>query len=334
MSASFWEPRLRADTIVGMRDAGRPVRFGHCLVSLKSYIGDCVMALPLFEEIEQHFSEVTYLAGGALQQVICQSKPDRRVIPANKTKHPLDVIKEAKWMRSQRFDATIIVNHSFRSALTTALAGIPIRVGHATELRSWALTHAIPYDQGEFESQSSLDLIRALGVSADGKVPTFSVTDHQRQRGAELVGNAMVGLQPGARFGAKQIPIPTCVELSKRLTAAGYKLCLLGGKDESQYAEPIIEATNGDAVDLIGKTSISETLGVLANLNLMIGGDTGLMHMAAAVDCPSLTIFGPTPIEKWGHNYGKHVAIQSPGDNMDNIRAEVILELALRQLSG
>ena len=325
---------MRTETIVGMRDVQREVRFGHCLVSLKSYIGDCVMALPLFEEIEQHFSRVTYLAGGALQQVICQAKPDRTVVPANKTKHPLEVVKEAQWMRSRRFDAAIIVNHSFRSALTTALAGIPVRVGHSTELRSWALTHAIPYDQGEFESQSSLDLIRALGVNAEGKVPTLPVTEQQRKHGEGLVGHASVGLQPGARFGAKQIPISTCVEVSKQLAAAGYTLCLLGGKDEAQYAEPILEATKGAAVDLIGKTTISETLGVLNNLQLMIGGDTGLMHLAAAVDCPSITVFGPTPIEKWGHNYGKHVAIQSPDANMDNIKADVIVGIALRQLSG
>ena len=97
------------------------------------------MALPLMDEIERHFARVTYLAGGVLAQVICQSNPSRRVIPAAKVKHPVEVWKEAQWMKSERFDVAIIVNHSFRSALTTALAGIPVRVGHAEVIYFGAL---------------------------------------------------------------------------------------------------------------------------------------------------------------------------------------------------
>jgi heptosyltransferase-2 len=317
-----------------MRDFQRTVQFGHCLVSLKSYIGDCVMALPLFEELEAHFAQVTFLAGGALQQVICQSNPNRRVVPAAKSKHPSAVWKEAQWMRSERFDAAFIVNHSFRSALTANLARIPVRVGHATELRSWALTHPVPYDQGEFESQSSLDLVRTIGVEAIGRMPELVVTATQRRRGQELANGAKIGIQPGARFGAKQIPIPVCIEVAQQLAAEGYSICLLGGNDEAQFAEPIEAAIKGSVENLVGKSSISETLGVLANLDLMIGSDTGLMHMAAAVDCPSITLFGPTPIEKWGHNYGNHVAIQAPGGSMDNIDASAILEIARRRLRG
>jgi ADP-heptose:LPS heptosyltransferase len=87
-------------------------------------------------------------------------------------------------------------------------------------------------------------------------------------------------------------------------------------------------------VNLVGKTGIRDSLGTLANLNLMIGSDTGLMHMAAAVGCPSITVFGPTPRAKWGHQYPPHQALQAEGGTMENTSAEAVLEAARRQLRG
>jgi len=311
-----------------------PIRYGHCLVSLKSYIGDCVMGLPTFQAIEERFERVTYLAGGAIPQVLWMPDRERRVVTSERCKTPSAVRREAAWMKSENFDAVLLVNHSFRSAITVKMAGIPVRVGHRTELRSMFLTHAVAYDETEFEAVSTSHLAAAIGISVPDQITTMPISDDERVRGNHFRDGATIGIQPGARFGAKQVPISVTIEIANALTRDGHRICLLGGKEEEGFAEELIAGMTDRPVNLVGKTGIRDSLGTLANLNLMIGSDTGLMHMAAAVGCPSITVFGPTPRAKWGHQYPPHQALQAEGGKMENTSAEAVLEAARRQLRG
>ncbi|MEZ0327383.1 MAG: glycosyltransferase family 9 protein, partial [Fimbriimonas sp.] len=65
----------------------------------------------------------------------------------------------------------------------------------------------------------------------------------------------------------------------------------------------------------------------------MIGADTGLMHMATAVGCPTVTIFGPTPAQKWGHTYGSNQVILAPEGDMSKVAPQTILEALKRALA-
>jgi len=292
------------------------------------------MGLPTFQAIEERFERVTYLAGGAIPQVLWMPDRERRVVTSERCKTPSAVRREAAWMKSENFDAVLLVNHSFRSAITVKMAGIPVRVGHRTELRSMFLTHAVAYDETEFEAVSTSHLAAAIGISVPDQITTMPISDDERVRGNHFRDGATIGIQPGARFGAKQVPISVTIEIANALTRDGHRICLLGGKEEEGFAEELIAGMTDRPVNLVGKTGIRDSLGTLANLNLMIGSDTGLMHMAAAVGCPSITVFGPTPRAKWGHQYPPHQALQAEGGKMENTSAEAVLEAARRQLRG
>jgi heptosyltransferase-2 len=292
------------------------------------------MGLPTFQAVEERFERVTYLAGGAIPQVLWMPDRERRVVTSERCKTPSAVRREAAWMKSENFDAVLLVNHSFRSAITVKMAGIPVRVGHRTELRSMFLTHAVAYDETEFEAVSTSHLAAAIGISVPDQITTMPISDDERVRGNHFRDGATIGIQPGARFGAKQVPISVTIEIANALTRDGHRICLLGGKEEEGFAEELIAGMTDRPVNLVGKTGIRDSLGTLANLNLMIGSDTGLMHMAAAVGCPSITVFGPTPRAKWGHQYRPHQALQAEGGKMENTSAEAVLEAARRQLRG
>jgi heptosyltransferase-2 len=292
------------------------------------------MGLPMFRALEERFERVTYLAGGAIPQVLWIPDRERRVVPGERCKTPGAVRNEAAWMKSENFDAVVLVNHSFRSAITTKLAGIPVRVGHRTELRSMFLTHPVAYDETEFEAHSTNQLVAPFGIKVADEIPTMPVSDDERVRGNYLRDGSTIGIQPGARFGAKQIPIATTIEIANALSRDGHRICLLGGKEEEGFADELIAGMTDKPVNLVGKTGIRDSLGTLANLNLMIGSDTGLMHMSAAVGCPSITVFGPTPLEKWGHRYPPHQAIQADAGKMENTSVDAVLEAARRQLQG
>lgn len=294
------------------------------LLSLKAYLGDAVMAAPLLDVLGREYRHVSVLTAPFVEPVLWA--PDRQFEyrPLMKDRSPWAVIRHALELRRGRFGVTVLLNRSFRAALVARLAGIPRRVGHASEGRTGLLTDAVPFDDEKFEAFCSLDLARALGLAAPDVLPRLAITEAEVRRGDEFRMGGSVGLQPGARFPEKQLPEPVLVEIARRLQMEGRKLVLLGGKDEQTDAAKLTAQLSEPVVDLVGKTALRETLGVLAGLDTMVGADTGVMHLGVGVGCPTVTVFGPTPYPKWAHLYAPHRAILAPERVMANVTTEAI----------
>lgn len=299
---------------------------------MKTYIGDAVMVAPILPPLETAFREVKILTYGVVDQVLWSPARERVFIKPPKTRSLAEVLRQAKELRRQRFDAALLINHSFRSALTVFLAGIPVRVGHDKEMRRRLLTHPVAYDEAVFEAWSSYDLLKPFGIDAERERPRLPITEEERRKGREMLQGATVGLQPGARYVEKQIPPDVTAAIGKALQADGHRIALLGGPDEAESADRMAELLGGNVVSLVGKTNVRGTLGALSELELMIGSDTGLMHLAAASGCPTVTVFGPTPARKWGHDYPPHSVLQAPDGQMANTSADAVLEAARRKL--
>lgn len=302
------------------------------LVSFKSYLGDAVMASPVLPALESQFSSVTCLTMGVVDQILAHPTAKRTFIRSKKVRKPNEVFAEAIYLRQERFQVAVIVNHSFRSALTALLAGIRVRVGHAQEFRGPLLSHPVVYGHDDYETQSCFDLLDKLRIPYEFSHPHLSVSEQEMSSVRPLVDGATVGLQPGARFGQKQIPIETSAEIANRLHREGQRVALFGGPDEEKFLADFLSKLSFEPINLVGKTSIRETMSSLKHLKVMIGSDTGLMHMAAAVNCPTVTVFGPTPHLKWGHRYEPHTVIAAPDGQISSVPAEQILAAALPHL--
>lgn len=296
------------------------------LLSLKAYLGDAVMAAPLLDVLGREYRHVSVLTAPFVEPVLWAPGRNFEYRPLLKDRSPWAVLTHAMQLRKQRFGVSVLLNRSFRAALVARLAGIPRRVGHASEGRTGLLTDAVPFDEEKFEAYCSLDLARALGLDAPDVRPRLAVTNTEIEAGDRLRAGGDVGMQPGARFPEKQLPEPVLEEVARRLQAQGRRLVLLGGKEEREDAERLASRLSAPVVDLVGRTSLRETLGVLAGLGAMVGADTGVMHLGVGVGCPTVTIFGPTPIKKWGHDYAPHRVLLAPEGKMANITADAISE--------
>jgi heptosyltransferase-2 len=296
------------------------------LLSLKAYLGDAVMAAPLVDALARNYRHVSVLTAPFVEPLLWG--PDRTLeyLPLRRDRSPWAVIRHAIELRRYRFDAVVLLNRSFRAALVARLAGIPRRVGHASEGRTALLTDPVPFDTEKFEAYCSLDLARALGLDAPDALPRLPLTVAERERGGALRSGGDVGLQPGARFPEKQLPAVVLEEVARELQRQGRQIVLLGGKEEQADAARLAGCLEHPVVDLVGKTSLRETLGVLAGLRAMTGADTGVMHLAAGVGCPTVTVFGPTPAAKWGHAYEPHRVLRAPGGRMADVEAVTILD--------
>lgn len=301
------------------------------LLSIKPYLGDAVMATPLVEALCLHGYRVTVMTAGFVMPLLRSDRWEVAHRPLQDRREPWHVFRYANELRRERYDASIVLNRSFRAALIPWLARIPERVGHANEGRAFLLSKVVPFHEEQFEAFSDLDLARALGISVVDQRPKLWLSNEERARGAELAENAAVAVQPGARFPEKLLPPAALDGLLTQLRDHEVRAVLLGGKDEVPDAEKLMERFP-ECLNLVGKTNLRETLGVLSNLRLMAGSDTGVIHLAAGVGCPTVTAFGPTPFEKWSHQVLPHRSMRAPGGKMSELSPELLVKTCLEAL--
>ena len=150
-----------------------------------------------------------------------------------------------------------------------------------------------------------LKLARAAGATptAESRVPTLTTHEQQRQEVEQLLNVA--GVNPTAPIIAchvssnngqsKRWPIPYWARLIDRLIGEdGANVILTGAPGDLPLIEAIQLRAHEQAINLAGKTSLTQLAGLLARADLLITGDSGPMHIAAAVGTPLIAIHGPT----------------------------------------
>src|SRR5262249_36563902 len=131
-------------------------------------------------------------------------------------------------------------------------------------------------------ASSYADLALAVGIKVPRTEPLLKVSAKEKAEGTALVRGATVALQPGARHDYKRVPTEQLAAVGRALLDKGREIVLVGGAEEAPHGVALAQALGKPVIDLIGKTSIRQTLGVLANMDTAVGSDTGVMHLAAA----------------------------------------------------
>jgi len=293
-------------------------------VVLKSYLGDAVMATPLLRCLVQpNFEPVVFVGGPAYDllnnRIDCQVQKLKFVCGKSR------LLDQVSMLRKSHLDAVVLVNRSFRSALVARAAGIKQRIGHSTESRGVLLTQKFRYSKDDPEFISYLDLLSGISPTSRDIYPEIDTGNIPCSCGRPSNNGGTVAIQAGARYESKQIPLDVLAEVGRQLISEGQEIVLVGGKEEIGQASNLETKIGAKVHNLVGKTEISELIHVLLNCKLVIGSDTGLMHIAAAVGTKTITVFGPNSSLKWGHNYFPHIVLNAREGRMENVNAEMIL---------
>ena len=206
-------------------------------------------------------------------------------------------------LRGERFDEAIILPRSFKSALVPLLAGIPRRVGMIGEMRYGLIN--LPMPMAPPDRRTVDDFVRFAGASdlADDERPRLKAGDEAAALLARhdlAGGRQMVVLCPGAEYGAaKRWPARHFAGLAKSLAKRGIVSILVGGAKERALGQEITAGLEPGLVhDLTGQTTLTEVIGLLARADAVVSNDSGLMHIAAALDRPLIALFGSSSPER------------------------------------
>jgi lipopolysaccharide heptosyltransferase II len=211
--------------------------------------------------------------------------------------------------RRPRYDLAISVCGDL-GGVVTRLTGARRRVGYAGEAYPHFMTDPVPgkrYLTPRHEARYVLDLARVAGGKVDEveERPTLSVKSDARatiqqilQEERERIGarGPIVAIHPGARNGtAKRWPMRHYAELGDRLSRElDAFVVVTGAPNELALSGEIMRRMTAPAFDLTGKTSLQELVALMAESDLVITGDSGPMHIACAVQTPTVALHGPT----------------------------------------
>jgi lipopolysaccharide heptosyltransferase II len=161
-----------------------------------------------------------------------------------------------------------------------------------------------------------LGVLRALQVPVHSNftwLPERPAVAAELRRKWQTDASPWIVLQPGARWLNKRWPIEYYVELTRRLASAhpDFRFAILGGAEDRDLGAAIGRVDARRCLDLTGGISLPEMVEWIRLCALMIGNDTGPMHVAAALGKPLVAIFGPTEPRRTGP-YGRlHTAVQA-----------------------
>ncbi|RLA44556.1 MAG: lipopolysaccharide heptosyltransferase II [Gammaproteobacteria bacterium] len=208
-------------------------------------------------------------------------------------------------LRAQHYDQAILLPNSLKSALIPFFARISRRTGWRGEMRYGLLNDLRILDEAALPLM--VQRFVALGMARDATVPgqlpePHLVVDPQAARHCRSqVGlgadRPILALCPGAEFGAaKRWPVEYYAELARNYLARGWQVALYGAANDREVCARIREASGNHprCHNLSGATTLAEVVDLLSLSAAVVSNDSGLMHIAAALQRPLLAIYGAT----------------------------------------
>jgi len=204
-------------------------------------------------------------------------------------------------LRNRYFDQAIVLPNSFKSALIPFFASIPIRTGFVGEMRYGLLNDARKLDKHALplmvERFAQLAEAPNEAISRPLPEPRLQVSAEQRQQVLEKFGltldTPVAVFCPGAEYGpAKRWPISYFAELAQNLQQQGYAVWIIGSNKDQEIGDKIVALGNLSTRNLCGSTDLADAVALLSSAALVVSNDSGLMHVAAALDRPMLALYG------------------------------------------
>jgi lipopolysaccharide heptosyltransferase I len=280
------------------------------LIIKPSSIGDVVHALPILNLVRRRWpkSQISWLitpgCAGLLQghpQIDELILFDRKLF-GNTWKSPSaarELLTFGLALRAREFDLVIDLQGLFRSGLLTIQTGAQYRVGStsAREFGWMFCTHLAPLDTwNQHAVERNLSVAEFLGL---GRAPVefiFPTDDADRAFAAKLLPDdkPFAVILPATHWQTKRWPIEHFAALVRPLAERFGLATILAGGPDADALHPQLPGV----INLAGKTNLRQLTAVLERADLVIANDTGPMHIAAALNRPLVTMFGPTsPIQ-------------------------------------
>jgi heptosyltransferase-2/heptosyltransferase-3 len=223
-------------------------------------------------------------------------------------------------LAAQEFDLAIQFRADFWwGALAVRLAGVPAQLGYDVPEMRALLTRTVPLQHGIHAARENLRLAEVVAGPSGDEALDFPIRSVERDAATQLLGpddgSPIVAIQAGAGAAVKLWPPDRLGAVGRALRREfGARVVVIGGNGERDLVAAVADGVGPDTLQLAGRTSLGELAAALERCALVFGPDSGPLHLAVAVDTPTVHLFGPADARRFGP-FGDptwHRVVQSP----------------------
>jgi len=275
------------------------------LVIGPSWVGDAVMSQCLLKAIKARdpSAAIDIFAPPALAPLYGRMPEVAAVLPSpfgHRDFRPLRRVGLGRALAG-RYEAVYVLPGSWKSAILPFAARIPRRCGYLGEARRGLLNdiRALPASLKRKTAIAYQALAEPEIVTDPSRLraPAITVDAENRGRLLQTFGLSPAGFAafvPGAEYGpAKRWPLRHWIALAERLERAGLRAVLFGSKNDADVGAEIARGRPA-IVDLTGRTRLEDAIDLISAAEVAVTNDSGLMHVAAAVGCKVVALYGST----------------------------------------
>src|SRR5215217_2865902 len=279
-----------------------------------NWVGDSVMTVPALRALRRVLPDahITLVIRPGAKGIFSEADFIDDVLVYDR-KGAWSVFGHVREWKRRKFDLAVLFQNAFEAALIPFLAGVPLRLGYATESRQALLTHPLPlpdWRSSRHEVFYYLYLVTALEQMLFGRSTiceaepdaSIQLAESRKAAAADLLraygvneGDSVIAICPGSiNSRAKRWPAEAYAALADRLIDSRRKVLLIGSKDEVDVSQDVTRRMRNQPVLLTGKTTLDQITAVLDRADLIVTNDTGPAHIGSALGRPTIVIFGPT----------------------------------------
>lgn len=296
------------------------------LVVKLSSLGDIVLALPCLAALRTRWPDARIVVAVNEEFVplleACPSIDGLIVRSGTSRVRRLKTLVQAAWAglshQGPRFDLAIDLQGNFHSAAWTSLAAARRRAGLGDGRPGWEF--CLPPDRRMHAVDQSAAVLERLGVPVVDRMPRLSPTEAGTRAAADLLrvrglpDRDFIVVHPGTAWASKEWPIDRYAEAVRRILSSertNATVIVTGSAAEASRARSLVRAVgDGRVASVAGELPLGGCLGLWSRASVFLGGDTGPMHVSAAVGVPVVALFGPTLPEVTGPVGPMHRVIQ------------------------
>ena len=278
------------------------------LIRGTNWIGDAILTLPAVNSIRATYPQAHI--GMLVKPWVADiyrifAAVDEVIIYENKFDTPLGVFRLARILKEKNFDAAILLQNAIEAAIISLAARISLRAGYDSDARGLLLTHRVHRTE-EIKEVHQIDyylkMVKALGcvpvdreMHLEVKINPLDAQDILRKFILDTE-KTIIGIAPGATYGPAKRWLPDrfaalADKLNEHLAS---QVIILGGKADLEVAQEVQRLAQTKIINLAGKTTLRESIYLISQCHLFISNDSGLMHIAGALNIPTVAIFGST----------------------------------------
>lgn len=291
------------------------------LVVRYRFIGDTLLTIPFLRNLRAAYpdAQIDMLVAPKSGEVIENCPYVNNFIYFDTTrKHKYENIEEnkktffsyVKLLKSAKYDKAYVLKRSLSSAFLVFLAGIKERIGFDTEKRGFLLTKKVKYDKNKHESECFLDVLKADNIEVKDSYMENWISEHDSMKIESLFEIHAIENKPKVIVHAtatnegKTWALENFARVVEYLSNEKKVQVLYIGTDfdKETYTkmEGLIEnELKIKPINLCGELNLKESLALTSKVDLLIGNDSGNLHMASSVNTKVIGLYGPMPFDKW-----------------------------------